>query len=101
MHRRTWSCANITCYDNFVGDAVEALRLSPSLRKPSNLIGTAYLTNSSSLASGHRLLHSPSTSGQAGLNTVNEKNEIKRTSTEYASSQHNLYDIYLLLCVQC
>ena len=83
MGRRTWSCANILSYDNFVGDALVALRLSPSLRTPCNLIGTAYLANGSILTSGHRLLYSFSTSEHAGLNTVKKKDEIQRTSTEY------------------
>jgi len=69
-------------YDNFVGDALVALRLSASLRTPRNLIGTAYLINSSILTSGYHLLHSSSTSGRTGLNTVKEKDEIQRTSTE-------------------
>jgi len=89
MGRRAWSCANILCYDNFVGDALVALRFSPRLCTPCNLIGTACLTISSILTSGHRLLHSCSTSGHAGLNTVKEKDKIQRTSTEYCYNKTN------------
>jgi hypothetical protein len=83
--RRTWSSANILWYDNFVRDALVGLRLSASLRMPCNIIGIAYLINSSILTSGHHLIHSSSISGHAGLNTLQEKDEIQRTSTEIHS----------------